>query len=214
MIGFLGGTGPEGRGLAIRFALSGEPAIIGSRDKDRAEEVAQNMRDEYGIVDILGGHNLEVAEKAEILFITVPYSAQRELLESIKDVVRGKILVNTVVPLSFKDGSPYLLDTEYGSASIESQIILQDARIVSAFQTVSARDLVKVKEKMIGDVIVCSDDQDAKIEIMSKIENISAFRALDGGMLANSRYVESITALLLNLNLSYKTRSGIRVTGI
>ena len=214
MIGFLGGTGPEGRGLAIRFALSGESTIIGSRDKDRAEATAHKMCDQYGIDNIGAGNKLEVAEQAEILFIAVPYIAQRELLASLENVLKYKIVVNTVVPLAFHDGMPYLLDIEDGSASVESQILLPDSKVVSALQTVSARDLANIEENMIGDVIVCSDYEDAKMEIMHKIDSIPDFRVLDGGRLANSRYVESITAMLLNLNSKYKTRSGIRITGI
>ena len=214
MIGFLGGTGPEGRGLAIRFALSGENTVIGSRDNSRADEIARKMCDQYGIDNIGSGNNLEVAEQAEILFITVPYSAQRELLASLENVLKYKIVVNTVVPLAFHDGMPYLLDIEDGSASVESQILLPDSKVVSALQTVSARDLANIEENMIGDVIVCSDYEDAKMEIMHKIDSIPDFRVLDGGRLANSRYVESITAMLLNLNSKYKTRSGIRITGI
>ena len=208
MIGFLGGTGPEGRGLAIRFALSGENTIIGSRDNSRADEIARKMCDQYGIDNIGSGNNLEVAEQAEILFITVPYSAQRELLASLRNVLKYKIVVNTTVPLGFHDGMPYILDI------VEAQILLPDSQVVSALQTVSARDLAKVEENMIGDVIVCSDSEDAKMEIMHKIDSIPEFRTLDGGRLANSRYVESITAMLLNLNSKYKTRSGIRITGL
>ena len=214
MIGFLGGTGPEGRGLAIRFALSGENTVIGSRDNSRADEIARRMCDQYGIDNIGSGNNLEVAEQAEILFITVPYSAQRELLASLRNVLKYKIVVNTTVPLGFHDGMPYILDIEDVSASVEAQILLPDSQVVSALQTVSARDLAKVEENMIGDVIVCSDSEDAKMEIMHKIDSIPEFRTLDVGRLANSRYVESITAMLLNLNSKYKTRSGIRITGL
>ena len=144
----------------------------------------------------------------------MPYIAQRELLASLENVLKYKIVVNTVVPLAFHDGMPYLLDIEDRSASVESQILLPDSKVVSALQTVSARDLANIEENMIGDVIVCSDYEDAKMEIMHKIDSIPDFRALDGGRLANSRYVESITAVLLNLNSKYKTRSGIRITGI
>ena len=182
MIGFLGGTGPEGRGLAIRFALSGENTVIGSRDNSRADEIARRMCDQYGIDNIGSGNNLEVAEQAEILFITVPYSAQRELLASLRNVLKYKIVVNTTVPLGFHDGMPYILDIEDVSASVEAQILLPDSQVVSALQTVSARDLAKVEENMIGDVIVCSDSEDAKMEIMHKIDSIPDFRTLDGGL--------------------------------
>jgi NADPH-dependent F420 reductase len=214
MIGFLGGTGPEGRGLAIRLGLAGNPVMIGSRDLSKSKDIANALREGYGLNEVYGASNEDVAAESDVLFITVPYTAQGTLLRPLRDTLEGKIVVNTLVPLGFKDGLPYILDINEGSASLESQSILPQSKVVSAFQTVSARELLNVRVKIEGDVVVCSDHVDAKTKIMSIVESIPDLRAIDGGSLLISSYVESVTALLLNLNFKNNARTGIKITGI
>ena len=214
MLGFLGGTGPEGRGLALRLGLSGEPVIIGSRDAARAEEAARELNALGHLSEVHSGLNEEVARSADVVFIAVPFPAQRPLLESLKEHLEGKVVVDTVVPVTYSQGRFSMAAVEEGSAALQAQALLPGSRVVAAFQTVSAHDLLDIAKPVEGDVVTCADDEEAKALVMSLAERIPSLRAIDGGGLENSRYVEGITALLLNINRIYKGRSTIKVAGI
>ncbi len=214
MLGFLGGTGPEGRGIALRLGLAGEAVIIGSRDAARAEEAVRELKEAHNLPDASGGLNEDAARRADVVFITVPFSAQVELLSPLRDALDGKVVVCTVAPLDFSGGQASMLAVDEGSAAQQAQKLLPGSRVVAALQTVSAHSLLEPETAIEGDVVTCADDEEAKALVMSLVERISALRAVDGGPLANSRYVEGITALLINVNRRYKARSGVRVTGI
>ena len=208
MLGFIGGTGPEGRGLALRFALAGESLIVGSRDATRAQEAADEIAASVPDASIQAGLNHEAAERADTLFVTIPYSGQRSTLDSIGGEIAGKIVVITLAPLSFGKDGVSAIAIEAGSAAAEASEILLDSRVVAAFQTISAHDLLKPEKPVDSDVVVCSDDQDAKETVMALADKIVGVRAVDGGGL------EQITALLLNINRIYKSHSAIKITGI
>ena len=218
MISFIGGTGPEGKGLALRFAIAGERVFIGSRDADRglaaAAEVQGLLPAGLSVDSIQGGANEEAAGLGDAVFIAVPYAAHKDTLTKLAATLRGVTVVDVVVPLAFQKGTASATRVEAGSAAEEAAQLLPDSKVVSAFHNISAANLLVPDRSLDCDVIVCSDDASAKTRIMTLAEMILGVRAVDGGGLANSRYVEGLTALLLNINRTYKAHSSIRITGI
>ena len=214
MLGFLGGTGPEGRGIALRLGLAGEAVMIGSREPARAEEAVRELKDSHGLPEVYGGLNDEVAQSSDVVFITVPFSAQASVLEPLSGALDGKVVVDTVAALAFSGGQAHMLAVEEGSAAMQAQALLPGARVVAALQTVSAHSLLEPATDIEGDVVICADDEEAKAVVSSLVERIRVLRAVDGGALANSRYVEGITALLININRLHRARSGIKITGV
>jgi len=215
MIGFLGGTGPEGRGLALRFAIAGRDVMLGSRDSSRAVAAAQELTSLLPDGScITGAGNLEVAKKAEIVFVTVPYNAHQQTLVALTDAISDKILVDVVAPLAFDRGRAQAITVPEGSAAQQAQSLLPNARVVAAFHNISAEDLLIPDREVNCDVIVCSDDKNAKSDIMKLAEVIPGVRAVNGNGLDCSRYVEELTALLLNINRIHKSRSMIKIVGV
>ena len=214
MIGFIGGTGPEGKGLALRFAMAGEAVSIGSRDAQRAQDAADEVGELHDGLSVSGGLNEQVADESDIVFIAVPYSGHRPTLESLRDRLDGKLVVDVVAPLRFSRGVASAVEVEEGSAAQQAQILLPNSTVVGAFHNLSAEDLMQPNVDIVSDVIVCADDREAKSRIMHLAETISAVRAVDGGGLQNSRYVEELTALLINITRIYKAHSTIKIVGI
>ena len=214
MIGFIGGTGPEGKGLALRFAMAGEKVAIGSRDAQRAQGAADEVGELHDGLSVSGGLNEQVAEDSDIVFIAVPYSGHRPTLESLRDRLGGKLVVDVVAPLRFSRGVAVAVEVEEGSAAQQAQILLPNSTVVGAFHNLSAEDLMQPNVDIVSDVIVCADDKKAKSRVMKLAETIHAVRAVDGGGLQNSRYVEELTALLININRIYKAHSTIKIVGI
>jgi NADPH-dependent F420 reductase len=215
MLAFLGGTGPEGKGLALRLAMAGEEAIIGSRDPERAATAAKELADTASGAKIGGASNLDAASQADVVFLTVPYEAQQALLEPLQGPLSGKVVVNVIAPMRFERGRGAIaVEVESGSAAQESQQLLPNAQVVAAFQNVSAEELQEPGKTMSGDVVVCSDHQEAKAQVMDLVRKIPDLRPVDGGGLANAKYVEQITPLLVNINRIYRVHSGIQIVGI
>ena len=214
MIGFLGGTGPEGRGLAVRLALAGEDVIIGSREAGRAMAAAKEVAGLAPGAFVEGGLNEEAAARGDVVFVVVPYSAQRDTIEPLAGHLAGKIVVGVTVPLRFGKGGASIEPVPYGSAALELEALLPESRVVAAFQTISAHDLLDPNKTVDSDVVVCSSDEEAKTQVMELSVRIDGIRAVDGGGLANAGYVEGMTALILNLNRRYKARAAFRITGI
>ena len=214
MIGFLGGTGPEGRGLAVRLALAGEAVIIGSRDAVRAVAAAEEVARLAPGAIVEGGLNEEAAARADVVFVVVPYAAQRSTIEPLAGHLAGKVVVGVTVPLRFGKGGASIEPVPDGSAALEIEALLPNSRVVAAFQTISAHDLLDPNKSVDSDVVVCSNDEDARAQVMELSGRIAGIRAVDGGGLANAAYVEGMTALILNLNRRYKTRAAFRITGI
>ena len=144
----------------------------------------------------------------------VPYGAQKNIMKDLVQFLVGKIVVTVVVPVVFKKGMIEVSKTQSSSAAIELQDLLIESRVVSAFQTISARDLKAINNPINSDVVVCSDDKSALNVVMDLAENIDGIRAINGGKLSNSVYVENITPLLLNINMIYKKHTAIRITGV
>jgi NADPH-dependent F420 reductase len=215
MLAFLGGTGPEGRGLALRFALAGEDVIIGSRDASRAATAAEELKELAPGSRIEGAANADAAAAADVVFLAFPYEGQRPTLESIPEAMSGKIVVDVIAPMQFQRGlGASAVEVEAGSAAQEAQELLPDSLVVSAFQNISAEELQEPDTTMEGDVVVCSDHAEPKARVMELVGKIPNLRAVDGGALSNSKYVEQITPMLVNINRIYRIHAGIKIVGV
>jgi NADPH-dependent F420 reductase len=213
-IAILGGTGDEGLGLAIRYAAAGEEVIIGSRSAERAVTAARQVRETVPFGLVTGLPNDAAADRADLVLVSVPYVGLRDTVFALAPVLAGKILVSLVVPMQFGKGGPHAVPVDEGSAAEQAQAMAPQARVVGAFQNLSAHELMDPNKDLGCDVIVCSDDREARRSVMALAERLAGVRAVDGGPLAYSRYVENLTALLISLNRRYKTQSGVRITGL
>ena len=215
MLAFLGGTGPEGKGLALRLAMAGEAVVIGSRDAARAAAAAEELGKLAPGTNIEGLPNGDAARRADVVFLTFPYEGQRPVLEQLGGVLDGKVVVNVIAPMTFQRGrGASATEVAAGSAAQEAQELLPGSLVAGAFQTVSAEELQNPETALNGDVIVCSDHQRAKDLVMELVPRIPNLRPVDGGILANTKYVEQITPLLVNINRIYKIHAGIKIVGI
>ncbi len=213
-LAFIGGTGPEGKGLAYRFALAGYEVIVGSRTLERAQTAAREVGERVPAATVRGLLNGDAASESAMVVLTVPYGAQADTLPGLRGGIGGKVVVSTAVPVSFDKGRPSMLSVPEGSASQQAQALLPDARVVAAFQNLGAGKLWDGDVPLEQDIIVCADDAEAKKQVMALSEEIRGARAVDGGPLASAHHVEAITVLLLAINRRYKTVAGIRVVGV
>jgi NADPH-dependent F420 reductase len=214
-IAVIGGTGREGPGLALRWAKSGRyQVLIGSRQQEKAERVAAELNARLGQDLIRGMVNPDAAAAADMVVLTVPYSAHVPTLESIRAGLRGKILVDVTVPLQPPQVSRVHIPPG-GSAAAEAQALLgSDVRVVAAFQNVGAAHLQDPDHPIENDVLVCGDDKEAKTEVIA-LAKAAGMRGLDAGPLQNAVVVEGLTAVLIGINIRYKAKgAGIRITGI
>lgn len=199
----------------MRFALAGHAVAIGSRSAERGAEAAAKVRERVPAAVANGGENGEVVADAEVVFLTFPYEGQEATLRAIGHLLDGKIVCDVVAPLRFEKGrGAVAVDVPGHSAAEEAAALLPKARVVSAFQNLSAEKLQEVDRPLDCDVLVCGDDRDAKEVVIGLANQIAGVRGLDGGALFNSRYVEMLTALLINLNRRYKTQTSIRIVGV
>jgi 8-hydroxy-5-deazaflavin:NADPH oxidoreductase len=219
-IAVLGGTGPAGTGLALRWARAGETVIIGSRDAARAEQTAEAIRKRVGAnAQVSGMENSAACAASDLLVLTVPFAGQAELLKQLKPAIRsGSVLIDATVPLAASVGgrASRTLGVWQGSAAQQTaELVPKGVSVVAAFQNVSAEVLNGDNDDDVDcDVIVCSDDPEATQVAMELAAKIVGVRAIDGGKLENARIVEQITALLIGLNIRHKGHGGIRITGL
>lgn len=214
-IAVLGGTGNEGPGLALRWAKSGQyQVIIGSRQAEKGQRVAAELNERLGQDIIQGMANEDAARAADICVLTVPYSAQGPTLTALRDLLKGKILVDVTVPLKPPKVS-HVNVPPGGSAGQEAQAILgEDVRVVSAFQNVGYAHLAEDVDRIDCDVLICGDDKEAKTEVVALAE-AAGMRGIDAGPLKNSVVVEGLTSVLIGINIRHKVKgSGIKITGI
>jgi len=217
-IAVLGGTGPEGFGLSLRWARAGETVIIGSRDSKRARESAEKIKQIVGEqAKVSGDENAAACERAGVVVLTIPFEGHAALLKQIKPSIRpGTVVIDTTVPLAASVGgrATRTLGIWQGSAAQQcAELVPVGIPVVAAFQNTSA-ELLNSDQPIDCDVIVCSDDPAASNEVQSLATKIPGVRAIDGGKLENSRILEQITALLIGLNIRHKGHSGIRITGL
>ena len=196
MIGIVGGTGDFGQGLAERLRRLGEEVELGSR----------TPHDEFV-------SNRDCAEDADIVFLSVPPAGVADMCLSLADNLDGKIVVSVASPVVFKDGKAGAEPGELSLAELASQAA-PGARIVAGFHTVSAKALARVDHPLDEDVLLCGDDEDAKTIVGALAERLVEGRAVDAGRLEVARWLEPLTAVLLNVNRRYKVSSGVRVTGL
>lgn len=217
-IAVLGGTGPEGFGLALRWARAGETVIIGSRDSKRAEDAAAKIRERVGPqAQITGQENAAACAAADLLVLTIPFEGHANLLKLLKTAFcPGSILIDATVPLAASVGgrASRTLGVWQGSAAQQAaELVPKGVTVVAAFQNTSA-EVLNGDEPVECDVVVCSDDPSATQVACELAAKIPAVRAIDGGKLENARVLEQITALLIGLNIRHKGHGGIRITGL
>jgi len=222
-IAILGGTGPAGTGLALRWARAGETIIIGSRDAQRAQEAAEKIKQKAGNqARISGMENSAACAATDLLVLTVPFEGQAALLKQLKPAIRpGSILIDATVALAAGVGgrASRTLGVWQGSAAQQAaELVPKGVSVAAAFHNLSAEllngDEALGDEALDCDVIVCSDDANAAALARSLASKIPGVRAIDGGKLENARILEQITALLVGLNIRHKGHAGIRITGL
>ena len=213
-IAVLGGTGKEGKGLAYRWAKAGYRVLIGSRAEEKAISAAAEI---VGLLDgassTVGMSNLEAAKQANIVVLTVPYAAHRATLESVKDVLKGKILIDVTVPLVPPKVTKVQMPAAGSAAQEAKQIVGDDVEVVAAFQNISYEHLMGegVAE---CDVLVTGSSKDARGEALKLVE-AAGLNGWDAGPIENSVVVEGLTSVLININKQYgSTHAGIRITGV
>jgi 8-hydroxy-5-deazaflavin:NADPH oxidoreductase len=223
LIAIIGGTGDQGKGLALRWAKKGFEIVIGSRDRERARVASAEARATLKAsgadnVKLEGATNADAAATAQIIVLTVPFAAHISTLKEIREkIVAGSLIVDVTVPLEpAVGGKPTrILGVWAGSAAQQcSELAPEGVQVVSAFQNVGAEALLRLDREVECDVIVCGDDKEAKQRLLPLVAAIPGCRYIDGGPLANSRTVEAITALLIGFNIRYKTHTGLRISGI
>ena len=217
-IAILGGTGPAGMGVALRWARAGETIILGSRDAQRAQAAADKVKERLGPhANITGVENSAACAAADLLVLTVPFEGQASLLKELKPAIRsGSILIDATVPLAAGVGGRVsrTLGVWQGSAAQQAaELVPKGVSVVAAFHNISA-ELLNGDAPLDCDVIVCSDDPNASQIAQELAAKIPGVRAIDGGKLENARIVEQITALLIGLNIRHKGHAGIRITGL
>lgn len=213
-IAVLGGTGKEGSGLALRWANKGHQVIIGSRDPAKAKAVADELNLVIGEARIQGIGNLDAAQEAEIAVLTVPYAAHIDTLNSVKDALRSKVLIDVTVPVNANDFTRVTVPPA-GSAAKEAQLLLGvDVQVVAAFQNISSIHLKKLEGIIDCDVLVCGDNPEAKKTVLQLVAD-AGMRGWDAGPIDNAVVVEGLTPVLLGINRRHKIKgAGIRITGL
>ena len=211
-IGILGGTGDQGKGLARRFALAGHDVVIGSRSAERAHQAARSLGDG---LSARGDENPVVARAADVVIVAVPWDGHKALLESLRDELAGKIVIDCVNPLGFDKQGAFPLPVEEGSAAQQAAAVLTGSTVVAAFHHVSAVILLDPEVDEVDlDVLVLGDDREATGTVQALAERIAGVRGVYGGRLRNAHQVEALTANLISINRRYKTHAGVRVTGL
>jgi hypothetical protein len=217
-IAVLGGTGPEGFGLALRWAQAGETVIIGSRDAKRAQDAGEKIKQRAGVsAKVSGDENSVASYAADIIVLTIPFEGHATLLKQVKPSIRpGTTVIDATVPLAASVGgrATRTLGVWQGSAAQQAaELVPKGVSVVAAFQNLGA-ELLNAEGPVDCDVIVCGDDPKANQVARTLAIKIPGVRAIDGGKLENARILEQITALLIGLNIRHKGYSGIRITGL
>ena len=212
-IAIVGGTGKEGAGLGARWALAGHSIIIGSRDAERARQKAAELRDATNKIAIIGHSNLEATRLGDVVVLAVPASGLATTLPELAEACRGKIVISTVVPLTF--GGPRLFTPPpAGSAAEEAAQLLPGARLAAAFHHIAAHELSETEHRIECDLLYCGDDAGAKEAVVVLAQSMD-LRPVDAGRLTNAGPLEGITAVLATINRRAKIKNaGIRITGV
>jgi NADPH-dependent F420 reductase len=210
VVGVLGGTGEQGRGLAVRLAAAGQRVVIGSRSAERAEAAAAEIGR-----GVTGADNLACAEASDVLIVAVPYDGHRDLLVSLAEVLDAKVVIDCVNPLGFDKQGAFALGVEEGSAAQQAASVLPQSRVVGAFHHVSAVLLLDESiDTLDTDILVVGDDRGATDVAQALAARIPGVRGIYAGRLRNAHQVEAMTANLISMNRRYKAHAGLRVTDV
>jgi 8-hydroxy-5-deazaflavin:NADPH oxidoreductase len=217
-VAIVGASGALGFGLALRWGRAGVPIVIGSRDRDRAREAAGRAAELVPSGSFAGAENAAAAAEAEVVVLSVPFRSQSETLTSLREALRpGQVVVDATVPLAaaVAGKATRTLGVWQGSAAQQAAEMVPDGVVVvSALHTVSATLLRDLDHTLAEDVLVCGDDREAKRRVTALIERIGGLRTVDAGRLEMARFTESLTPLLISINIRNKAHAGIRVTGL
>jgi NADPH-dependent F420 reductase len=209
-VGVIGGTGPQGKGLALRWSAAGIRVAIGSRDAERAAGVAAELGG-----SVTGDANDAVAAAADLVVVTVPWGGHADTIRSLAPNTAGKIVVDCVNPLGFDKRGPYPLPVAEGSAAEQAQGLLPDATLIAAFHHVSAVLLTDPEvDSFELDVLVLGEVREAVDTVIGLVNAIPGMRGIYAGRLRNAGQVEALTANLIAINRRYKAHAGIRVTDV
>jgi NADPH-dependent F420 reductase len=213
-IAVLGGTGKEGKGLAYRWAKAGYRVLIGSRSSEKAVKTASEIMELLeGSSSVVGMINLEAAEQADIVVLTVPYSAHRDTLENVKSALKGKILVDVTAPLVPPKVSKVQMPPAGSAAQEAKEIVGEEVEVVAAFQNISHEHLLG-EEEVDCDVLVTGTSKKARAEVLTLVE-AAGLTGWDAGPIENSVVVEGLTSVLININKQYgSTHAGIKITSV
>ncbi|MEU9349509.1 NADPH-dependent F420 reductase [Streptomyces griseoloalbus] len=210
VVGVLGGTGPQGKGLAQRLAKAGQKVIIGSRAAERARAAADEL--EYGVE---GADNAETARRSDIVIVAVPWDGHGKTLQSLREELAGKLVVDCVNPLGFDKQGAYALKPEEGSAAQQAAALLPDSRVTAAFHHLSAVLLLDPEIDRIDTDVMVLGEVRADVEIVQALAGrIPGMRGVFAGRLRNAHQVESLVANLISVNRRYKAHAGLRVTDV
>jgi 8-hydroxy-5-deazaflavin:NADPH oxidoreductase len=216
-IPIIGGTGALGYGLAVRWARADQPIVIGSREAGRAEEAAERVRTQVEGADVEGLQNSEAATRGPIVFLTVPFRAQSETLTNLKDALsEGQLLVDCTVPTAaaVSGKASRTLGVWQGSAAQQAEEMVPDGvTVISALHTVNAKRLGS-DEPLDEDVLICGDRKADKRQVARLIDQIDGLRTVNAGALEMARIVETLTPMLISVNVRYKAATGIRITDL
>lgn len=217
-IPILGGTGALGEGLATRWAMAGAPVVLGSRSAERGSEAAARIREKVPGAEVRGMENAAAAAEAEIVFLTVPFRAQSENLNNLREALKpGQILVDCTVPLAaaVSGKATRSLGVWQGSAAQQAQeMVPEGVTVVAALHTVGAPTLIDLEHPLDEDILVCGDKKADKARVARLIEAIPGLRAVNAGPLEMARIVEQLTPMLISINSRYKAHAGIKLTGL
>ena len=214
-IAVMGGTGPQGKGLAYRFAKHGHTVVLGSRAAEKAHAAAEEVNARLASPTVSGAANADACAEADVVLLAVPYDGHDELVASLP--LDGKTVISCVNPLAFDKQGPHgrVIDGGEGSAAESAQRIAPDATVVGAFHHVSAKNLWSEEEYLDHeDVLVCSDSAEGKALVIELARCVTGRAGIDAGRLRLARQLEPLTAVLLSINKVYKTNSGIRISGV
>lgn len=214
-LGFIGGTGPLGRGLAVRWARAGHTVHLGSRRIEKAQAKVAELKEQAGDdIPLYPATNEKAAEEGEIIIVSVPYEAQATLLPSLSEIVGDKVVCNVVNPMEFDDLGPRSIEVEQGSAAEQNQALWPQARVVSSFHDVSSKRLLQFEEPIDTHVLICGDDKEAAHRVAHLASQIEGMWGVYCGPLRNSQYIEDITPLIIWINREYKIQAGLLIDGI
>ena len=213
-IAVLGGTGPEGLGLAARLAQIGESIVIGSRAAERAEAAAKDLRAKLPQASLAGAANAKATADAEVVVLAFPYEGVDAILTECGAAMAGKVVIDTIVPIKV-DGKFFGVEPPpEGSAGERVQARVPQAKVVSAFKHQSAHHLIDLEHAVEGDVLICGNDEAAKKLVADFVKRIPDLRPVDAGDIRSARVFEAMTALILNLNRKHKTRASVKILGV